>query len=260
MPWRLLDSLLAPAPDPARVGWLKGVEYAHRGLHGGGITENSLPAFKAAISRGMGIECDVQRTADDRAVVYHDWELERLTGQSGPVQDRTAAELSHIALGRGAGTIPTMREVLDCVGGRVPLLVEVKSRQDGRVAPLCLAVRRDLEGYVGHLAVMSFDPRIGAWFRHHAPRTLRGLVMTEEGARTLSATVRRHRWLWHAKPDFLAYDVRDLPSRFAAAQRRRGLPVLTWTVRSPALRERAASHADSPIVEGEGVAQSRKNL
>jgi hypothetical protein len=85
-------------------------------------------------------------------------------------------------------------------------------------------------------------------------------VVSEANARTFGARVRRHLWLWRAKPDFLAYDVRDLPSRFAAAQRRRGLPVLTWTVRSPALRERAASHADSPIVEGEGVAQSRKNL
>jgi len=260
LPWRLLDGWLAPAPEPARIGWLKGVEYAHRGLHGGGVPENSLTAFEAAIARGLGIECDVQRTADDRAVVFHDWDLDRLTGESGPVRERTAAALARIALGGSGETIPTLRETLGLVQGWAPLLIEIKTRQEGRIGPLCRAVRRDLEGYAGWAAVMSFDPRVGAWFRTHAPRMVRGLVVTEESARTLSSMLRRHRWLWHAKPDFLAYDVRDLPSRFAAAQRRRGLPVLTWTVRNPALRERAAEHADAAIAEGEGVAANDKNL
>jgi hypothetical protein len=89
---------------------------------------------------------------------------------------------------------------------------------------------------------------------------VRGLVVSEEGARTLSGTIHRHRALWQARPDFLAYDVRDLPSPFAAAQRRRGLPVLTWTVRTPALRKRAAEHADAAIAEGEGVAEAARNL
>jgi hypothetical protein len=80
--------------------------------------------------------------------------------------------------------------------------------------------------------------------------------MSEDGSRTLSGTVRRHRALWRARPDFLAYDVRDLPSRFAAAQRRRGLPVLTWTVRDALLRRRASEYADSPIAEAEGIVES----
>jgi glycerophosphoryl diester phosphodiesterase len=250
---RALDSWLLPPPGPARVAWLKGVEYAHRGLHGGDVPENSLAAFAAAIAQGLGIECDVQRTADHRAVVFHDWELDRLTGDTGPLRARTAAELARIALGGGAERIPALRDLLALVRGRVPLLIEIKSREDRRIAPLCLAVRRDLEGYVGPVAVMSFDPRVGAWFGRHAPRIVRGLVVSEEGARTWSGALRRHRRLWRAKPDFLAYDVRDLPSRFAAAQRKRGLPVLTWTVRTAALRQRAAEHADAMITEGEGV-------
>ena len=255
-----LDSWLSPAPDPARVAWLSGCDYAHRGLHGGAVPENSPAAFSAAIARGMGIECDVQRTADDNAVVFHDWDVDRLTGATGPVRVRTAAELSQIALAGGAEGIPTLRAMLTLVAGRVPLLIELKTRQGRRVGPLCRAVRRDLEGYAGPAAVMSFDPRVSAWFRERAPRIVRGLVVSEEGARTLAASLRRHRMLWQARPDFLAYDVRDLPSRFAAAQRTRGLPVLTWTVRSAALRQRAAEHADAPIVEGEGVAESGNNL
>ena len=241
-------------PDPARTGWLKGVTYAHRGLHGPGRAENSLAAFAAAIEAGLGIECDVQRTGDGRAAVFHDWDLDRLTDERGPLLRRPLAEIEAVALAGSSDRIPSLERLLSQVAGRVPLLIEIKSKRERRVTPLCLAVRRALDGYQGHHAVMSFDPRVSRWFATHSPRTVRGLVVTEENERGLLGRWRRHAALWHARPHFLAYDVRDLPSRFAAAQRRRGLPVLTWTVRSEELRTRAALHADAPIAEGEGLA------
>jgi len=250
----LPDRWLAPAPDPARVAWLRGREYAHRGLHGAGRVENSPTAFAAAIEAGMGIECDVQLTCDGRAMVFHDWELDRLTGEGGPVAGRGAAELGQIALRESDDRIPTLGELLALVAGKVPLLVEIKSRREIRPDALCAAVRNDLAAYRGEAAVMSFDPRVGHWFRRHAPERVRGLVVTEENERGFKGAVRRQLALWRAAPDFLAYDVRDLPSRFAAAQRRRGLPLLTWTVRTPELRQVAAEHADAPIAESEGVA------
>lgn len=248
-----IDPLFAPAPQPERVAWLKGGEYAHRGLHGNGLIENSPSAFEAAIAGGFGIECDLQRSGDGQAMVFHDWELDRLTGASGAVMDRSAKQLGAIPLTGSRDTIPTLRQVLDLVAGRAPLLIEVKSKREHRVAGLCMAVRRTLEGYRGRHAVMSFDPRVSRWFARQSPGTPRGLVVTEENARTLSGKLRRHLALWHARPDFLAYDVRDFPSKFAAAQRARGLPVLTWTVRSAELRAKAAAHADAPIAEGAGI-------
>jgi glycerophosphoryl diester phosphodiesterase len=134
----------------------------------------------------------------------------------------------------------------------VRLLIEIKSRADVRPAPLCLAVRRVLEGYRGPVAVMSFDPRVPAWFHRYSPRTVHGLVVSEEGRRTLWARTRRHLALWRGKPQFVAYDVRDLPSPFVRSLRRRGFPVLAWTVRSAELRERADLHADAPIAEAAG--------
>jgi glycerophosphoryl diester phosphodiesterase len=219
LPWGALDSWLSPAPAAARIGWLKGRDYAHRGLHGAGVPENSLSAFSAAITRGMGIECDVQQTSDGRAVVFHDWDLDRLTGERGPVAARTVESLAQVTLGGGTDRIPGLHDLLVLIRGQVPVLIEIKTRRERRVAALCLAVRRDLEGYGGPVAVMGFDPRVSAWFRRHAPRVVRGLVVTEEGARTASGGVRRRLALWQAKPDFLAYDVRDLPSAFAAARR-----------------------------------------
>ncbi|MDD3798035.1 MAG: glycerophosphodiester phosphodiesterase family protein [Novosphingobium sp.] len=248
-----IDRWQAPAPPRAKVAWMAGRTYAHRGLHGHGVPENSRAAFAAAMAQGLGIECDVQRSGDGQAVVFHDWDLERLTGQSGPVGERSAAQLGQVVLSGSEETIPTLAQTLALVRGQVPVLIEVKSRRDRKVNALCLAVRRVLEGYRGHHAVMSFDPRVSRWFAVHSPHTVRGLVVTEENARTLSGRLRRRLALWHARPDFLACDIRDLPGALPAAQRQRGLPVLTWTVRNAELRERAALHADAPIAEGAGL-------
>ncbi len=250
---RIADRLFAPAPDPAQIGWLSQVSYAHRGLHGADRAENSPSAFARAIGAGLGIECDVRKSSDGRAVVFHDAQLERLTGTSGEIGKMDIGQITHVRLSIGGEAIPTLRDVLDQVAGQVPLLLEIKSDSRRSASNLCRAVRRELEGYSTQAAVMSFDPRVGAWFARKAPHITRGLVVSEENGRTFSAAVRRRRNLWQARPHFLAYDIRDLPSAFAARQRARGLPVLTWTVSSPALREQAQLHADAPIAEGAGL-------
>jgi glycerophosphoryl diester phosphodiesterase len=253
-PFGPLDRWLAPAPEPGKVAWIAEHDFAHRGLHGNGVPENSCAAFAAAIARSLGIECDIQRSGDGQAMVFHDWELDRLTAESGPVARRTAEELGRIALVGGSDGIPTLRRVLDQVACRVPLLIEIKSRKDLPVGAICLAVRRTLEGYRGAHAVMSFDPRVSHWYARHSPMTVRGLVVTEENGRNATGALKRRLSLWRARPDFLAYDVRDLPSRFASEQRGRGLPVATWTVRSRELLDRATLYADAPIAEGAGIA------
>lgn len=260
--FRYLDRRRAPAPEPEKVAWLKGYRYAHRGLHGPGFPENSFSAFDLAIQAGVGIECDVQRSGDGRAAVFHDWGLDRLTELKGPVVEMAMAELEQIPL-RGSDPsvtrtgrpdhIPSLENTLKLVDGKVPLLIEIKSRRERRVSITCLAVMHALEGYQGRCAVMSFDPRVSRWFAGHAPHITRGLVVSEGDDYGLIGAWRRHRLLWAAKPDFLAYDVRDFPSRFAAAQRKRGLPVVTWTVSDEHKFALAEYYADAPIAEGAGL-------
>ncbi|MGZ8310891.1 MAG: glycerophosphodiester phosphodiesterase family protein [Allosphingosinicella sp.] len=221
--------------------------FAHRGLHGFGVVENSPAAFRGAIDGGFGIELDVQASRDGRAMVFHDYELDRLAEAGGRLAERSAAELAAVRLKGSSETIPSLAEVLELIDGRAGLLIEVKS-PGRRVDALSRSVADALSGYDGPVAVMSFNPEVPRWFSRHAPDVLRGLVVTEKGRRW-RGTIARHFALWRSRAQFLAYDIRDLPSRFATAQRARGLKVMTWTCRSDEERARASLHTDQVIFE-----------
>lgn len=227
-----------------RLAELFAKPFAHRGLHGAGVIENSRAAFRVAIQAGHGIELDVQASGDGEAIVFHDYELGRLTDARGKLAELSAARLAAVTLRGESEGLPTLSEVLGLIGGKAPLLIEVKS-PGRRVAALSGAVARALDSYIGPVAVMSFNPGVPRWFARHRPEVLRGLVVTEEG-RPKRGRLKRKLSLWWSRADFLAYDIRDLPSAFAAGT---GLPVGTWTVRTEAQRAIAARHADQIIYE-----------
>lgn len=249
-----LDSLLAPPPDAGRASWLKDWTYAHRGLHGPGAVENSPSAFRAAIEAGLGIECDIQRSRDDWPMVFHDWDFSRLMGRAEEGESLTKDEwlaLRYRDNEEGPFTLP---DLLQFVAGKVPLLIEIKSRPRYDVESTCRRVVDALTGYDGRHAVMSFDPRVSRWLGRHAPATVRGLVMREDAFGHTRQAWQRHLALWIARPDFVAYHVEALPSRLAADLRRYGMPLLTWTVNSPETLALARAYADAPIAEGAGLA------
>ncbi|WP_313801263.1 glycerophosphodiester phosphodiesterase family protein [Sphingobium sp.] len=238
---------------PDAPAFLTARPFAHRGLHGGGphggkVSENGMAAFTAAIAANLGIECDVRLSRDGVAVVFHDASLQRMTGEAGKVCDHEAEDIDRLTLPDGGG-VPRLRALLDLCGTDIPLLIEIKV--DGRrVAPLCAAVSDDLARRPLTLAaVMSFNPAAMRWFRRHRPDVARGLVVTEQRRRGWRGRVGRALALWAAKPDFIACDIRDLPSSLSVRARRRGLPVLSWTVRTDTEHARAALHADQIIFE-----------
>jgi glycerophosphoryl diester phosphodiesterase len=241
--------------------WLTATPIAHRGLHdpANGIVENTLTALDAAAARGFAIECDVQLTSDGDAVVFHDFTLERLTPESGTVAERTSAQLSELAIkGSGADRIATLTAFLDRLAGRVPLVIEIKSRFDGDVR-LAERTCRLLGGYRGPVCVKSFDPRVVAHVRRIAPGLLRGIVAednhTDPSYGRLSPDEKKAMGhLLHfeeTQPHFLSWHVKDLPSGPPYLVRLVGrLPVMTWTVRTQEDRERASRYADQMVFEG----------
>jgi glycerophosphoryl diester phosphodiesterase len=242
------------------LDWLTARPVAHRGLHdaGAGIVENTPSAFMAAVNANYAIECDLQISHDGEAMVHHDDALGRLTEGGGRLEAMTGAELRRVAFKATTDRMISVGELCELVAGRVTLVIELKSGRpcDDRLA---LRAAQVLAAYAGPTAVMSFDPAQLRPLRTSAPRLTRGIVAERwsgqfSGGR-ISALGKRAlayvRDALMAEPHFIAYSVKDLPAALPLAARHlRGMPLLTWTVRSAADQQRAARWADQMIFEG----------
>ena len=185
--------------------------YAHRGLWGGELPENSLGAFRAAADKGFAIELDIHLSADGVVMVFHDNTLKRMCGREGKLCDFTAAELGKMPLnGIETECIPTLAEVLEAVGGRVPLLIELKGENGNTdLVPAALKV---LEGYQGLWCMESFNPLLLRAVKKHAPHVVRGLLCTnmpkekKDGSKLLNFALGAHLLNFLCRPAFLAFD------------------------------------------------------
>ncbi len=242
--------------------WIVAKPIANRGLHNkaNGIIENTLSAAEAAAERGLPIELDVQLTADNEAIVFHDFELERLTGETGRVVERKLSDLTRIGISGAASgdKIPSLKQFLDTVAGRVPLVVEIKSKFNGDMT-LTKRTVEILNGYSGPFVIKSFDPEIVTYLRTNAPSITRGIIGELEYASKAESFMTdelRHRLsnLLHfeeSQPQFVSWKVHNLPCAAPYLARAVGnLPLMAWTVRNPEDRARADQHADQMVFEG----------
>jgi glycerophosphoryl diester phosphodiesterase len=230
------------------LSWLTARPIAHRGYHDTNKTvwENTLTAFQRAVDKGFAIECDVHLSSDGVPVVFHDGDLKRLTGQDGFIWQRTAAELGALKVGGTADHPPTLKEMLDLVAGRVPLVIELKGIP-GHDEGLVRAVGDLLGSYDGKAAIMSFDHWLIRDFSKDAPGIPGGLTAWGDKDHEIEA---HFSMLAHGLT-FASYGVDVLPNRFVSFIRERlGLPVITWTVRDQAQVKRTFEHANQMTFEG----------
>jgi glycerophosphoryl diester phosphodiesterase len=243
------------APD-----WLTARPVAHRGLHDRtrGIIENMPGAALAAIDGNFGIECDIQLTADGEAMVHHDDALGRLTEGSGPLLGKTSETLKAVRFKDTPERMMSLPDLCALVNGRVPIVIEVKSHFDGD-RKLVRRMAEVLAAYSGPVAAMSFDPDQVKALRETMPALPRGIVAQRHYGETdwPETTIAQRKEMQHlghglhTRPHFVAYWVNDLPAPAPwIARHVFGLPLLTWTVRTPEQRERAAGFADQMIFEG----------
>ncbi|MBO9630805.1 MAG: glycerophosphodiester phosphodiesterase [Shinella sp.] len=227
--------------------WLTERPIAHRGYHdlNRAVWENTLSAFSRAVEAGFAIECDLQYAADAIPVVFHDDDLKRLCGIEGDVRQRTAAELGLLTIGGTADKVPTLRQLLDLVKGRVPLVLELKGRK-GDDDGFAMAVLDTIENYEGSIALMSFD----TWLLKDLKGlgTTRPVGLTAEGARPENFAV--HEEAMQYGLDFISYYYGHLPNAFISRQRDLGKQVITWTVRDDEARTITALNADQMTFEG----------
>lgn len=235
---------------------------AHRALHdvAQGRPENSLSAIRAAIGSGYGIEIDLQLSQDGQAMVFHDYDLSRLTGETGPLAQRSAAQLGQITLRGSSEAVPTLHQVLIAVAGKVPLLIELKDQHgamgetDGRLEQATVAA---LAGYQGPVALMSFNPHMVARLAQLAPHLPRGLT-TESFPQIDWPTVPEPRLAeLRGIPDydrvgacFISHDWHDLSSARVAALKDQGATILCWTIKTAEQEAQSRRIADNITFEG----------
>lgn len=234
---------------------------AHRGLHdrAAGVIENSRTAFERAIEGGFAIECDVQLTRDGVPVVFHDDNLERLTGRPGNVCDIGSDELlTTPLLDSAAGDCPqTFGQLLEQVAGRTLLQVELKRQSRAKTRPLAAVAVANVSRYRGKLAFESFDPNLLIEARRAGFRGQLGIISERyagSGEAGLSGSDRfalRHLLHWPlSRFDFLSIDQKALDLPAVRLFRAFGKPVTSWTIRSAAEAEAARAGADQIVFEG----------
>ena len=235
---------------------LYGFKYAHRGLHGNGIPENSIEAFRRARNKGYGIELDIHLLADGNLAVIHDSKLERTTGQEGRVEDLTTVQLQEYFLEGTMQTIPEFSKVLQLYDGQAPLIVELKAVGNNHAA-LCKKACEMLDEYNGAYCLESFDPRCVYWLRKNRPDMIRG-QLTENFFKSKTSTIP---WIFKflltnqmmnflIRPDFVAYRFSDR-NHFSNLFVRKlwKVPSVTWTLVNQQELDDAIAENRIPIFE-----------
>lgn len=234
---------------------IRGWSYAHRGLHGNGLPENSMAAFRAAIDAGYGAELDVHLLADGELAVIHDSKLIRTTGAAGRIEDLTSKDLVRYHLEGTDETIPLFTNVLKLFEGKAPLIIEVKV--EGNANALCEKVAQVLDGYKGDYCIESFHPQAVRWFRKHRPDVIRGQLAEnffrseDTGLGNVLQFILSHNLLnFLTRPDFTAYNFRDWDMLTCKICRGLwGIQGVSWTIRSQEDYDSAVAEGWIPIFE-----------
>lgn len=219
---------------------LQGWSYAHRGLHGNGVPENSMAAFRKALEHGYGIELDIHLMKDGNLAVIHDSSLKRTADAEVRIEDLTKADLANYYLEESFEHIPLLEHVLAVFEGKSPLIIELKPA-NGNHAALSEAVAKTLDKYPGDYCIESFDPRVVAWFRKHRPHVCRGQLAENFLDAAHTGLPRHMEFLLTnlltnlmACPDFVAYKFEDRNGFGVRLCRKLWKPMeVAWTIRKP---------------------------
>lgn len=242
--------LIAPGRKNG-IGKYAHVKFAHRGLHDAQRAENSISAFKAAVDAGYGIELDVRLSKDGVLMVFHDDTLERVVGAEGRVDAYTAEELGKMSLSGTEDGVPTFRQVLDTVAGRVPLLVEIK--EDPGTSAVSVAAAQMLAEYEGDYIVESFNPLSLATMAKRLPGAARGILSHryyeyEKYRKPLYFLLQCLLLNRVCRPAFIAYDHRHAKAFSLRAARLMGAVTFAWTVRSAEEEKQAIKNGFDSII------------
>lgn len=233
------------------IDWLKEMKIAHRGLHDKKVPENSLSAFKKAMDHGYAIECDIQASLEGLPVVFHDANLKRMTGLDKMIYTISQEALNQLSLKETSDKIPSLKDVLNLVQGKVPLLIEIKS--ESPIVSLTHQVLMLLNDYQGKVAIHSFDPKVVRLLKKEAPHLLRGQIacyFKNESMFFLKKWALKH-MIYNLinGPDFVTYAIEDAPNKMLNRHRKK-MPIIGYTAKNKKAYNEALDYFDNAVFEG----------
>ena len=236
-----------------KISWIKETPIAHRGVHTKDIPENSLSAFENALKNNYAIELDVQFTKDKEVVVFHDENLKRMTNDTRNIEDVNYDELKNLRLDNTNEIIPTLEEVLELVDSKVAILIEIKDCKD--YIELSEKTYEILKGYEGNYAIQSFNPFILEWYKNNASEVVRGQLSGTftEGSESLNSfekfVLKNMLLNFKSKPNYIGYDLEGIPKSKLESLRKKGVPIIVWTVKNKEDMEKAYKYSDNITFE-----------
>ena len=233
---------------------MKGVKFAHRGLHSATVPENSMSAFKLAKASGFGIELDIRLTKDGELIVFHDGTLERMCNTEGKVVDYTYEELSHLSLAGTTETIPLFSDVLKLIDGAVPLLIEMKCFK-GEENGVAEKLHELIKDYQGKYIVESFNPFTLRTFKRLMPQVPIGFLgtrysLSQKYKRSpLHFLLQRLYFNFLMRPSFIAYEKDGFAEPNLIYVRKKFMPALiAWTIKSEEEERDAIAHGFDTVI------------
>lgn len=189
--------------------------------------ENTLVAFERAYESGADFaELDVHQTRDGEIILMHDSTLDRTTDGTGEVWDYTLDELKKLDAGSWFGKpfsgerVPTLREVMRLVKGKLKLNIEIKiSREEPGIAGNVVDIIRS-EGFERECIVTSFDTETVREIKRIAPDIRAGLIF----GRDYPEDVFEGNW------EILSCNQSVINQGFISRARESGKEIHVWTV------------------------------
>lgn len=203
---------------------------AHRGLHNNKYLENTIESFENAINNGYPIELDVHLVKGGDIVVFHDDNLKRMCGINKRINKLTLPQIKKLRLFDGTSTIPTLKEVIDIVQGKVPILIELKNESNPKKT--VMKTLEVLNGYSGKFALQSFSPLNLLWINRLAPKIPKGQLSSfhKNSKNPVKVMIKKLRFYNLTKFDFITYNIEDLPNKYV--EKFKNLPLLAYTIRT----------------------------
>lgn len=233
------------------LDFLKKYNYAHRGLHNDEVSENSLESFSLAIKNNYAIELDIRVTKDDKWIVFHDNNLLRMTGSNIKVEDLNYHELKNYTLKNNNEKIPLLKDALSLVNGSVPLLIEIKHIKKTKANLLSLF--NILDHYKGRFAVFSFSPKIVYLLKKYRKKYIRGQISSFFHENKLPRVFKYfHKSMFFnkfTKPDFISYNIRDIPNKYIKKAKTQGLFIFGYTAKNIDEYNYSLKHLDNVVFE-----------